>query len=111
MAAHAAQAGNPLSRSLPDSRMAKFLPMNHYRTSSPPRGPIAPDGAYDYLAHGRMIGGFALVAFPAQYGVSGVMTFMVNHDGIVYQKDLGPNTATIARAMKHFNPDASWKKV
>jgi hypothetical protein len=74
------------------------------------QGPDAPDGAYDYRAHGRMIGGFALVAFPAQYGASGVMTFIINHEGIVYQKDLGPNTATIARGMKRFNPDASWKK-
>lgn len=75
------------------------------------QGPDAPDGAYDYLAHGRMIGGFALVAFPAQYGVSGVMTFIVNHAGVVYQKDLGPNSAGLARAMKTFNPDATWKKV
>jgi hypothetical protein len=75
------------------------------------QGSDAPGGAYSYLAHGRMIGGFALVAFPAQYGVSGVMTFAVNHDGIVYQKDLGPDTAAVARAMKQFNPDGSWKKV
>ena len=74
------------------------------------QGPDAPDGAYDYVAHGRMIGGFALVAFPAQYGVSGVMTFIVNHEGVVYQKDLGPNTAAIARGIKLFNPDGSWKK-
>jgi hypothetical protein len=57
-----------------------------------------------------MIGGFALVAYPAEYGVSGVMTFMVSHDGVVYQKDLGPNSAAIARAMKQFNPDGTWKK-
>jgi hypothetical protein len=74
------------------------------------QGPDARDGAYDYMAHGRMIGGFALVAFPAQWGISGVMTFIVNHEGIVYQKDLGPNTGAIARAMKRFNPDTSWKK-
>ncbi len=75
------------------------------------QGKDAPGGAYDYLAHGRLIGGFALVAYPAQYGVSGVMTFMVNHDGVVYQKDLGPNSAAIARAMRQFNPDSTWKKV
>jgi hypothetical protein len=74
------------------------------------QGADALDGAYDYLAHGRMIGGFALVAFPAQYGVSGVMTFIVNHGGVVYQKDLGPNTAAIARGLRLFNPDGSWKK-
>lgn len=75
------------------------------------QGKDAPGGPYDYLAHGRMIGGFALVAYPAQYGVSGVMTFIVNHEGVVYQKDLGPNSAAIARAMKEFNPDSTWKKV
>jgi DUF2950 family protein len=75
------------------------------------QGKDAPGGAYDYLAHGRMIGGFALVAHPARYGVSGVMTFIVNQDGVVYQKDLGPNSAAIARAMKEFNPDSTWKKV
>ena len=75
------------------------------------QGKDAPGGAYDYLAHGSMIGGFALVAHPAQYGVSGVMTFIVNQDGVVYQKDLGPNTAAIARTMKAFNPDSTWTKV
>jgi hypothetical protein len=74
------------------------------------QGKDAAGGAYDYLAHGTMMGGFALVAYPAQYGVSGVMTFIVNHDGIVYQKDLGPKSAAIARRMKTFNPDSSWKK-
>ena len=54
-----------------------------------------------------MIGGFALVAYPAEYGSSGVMTFLVNHDGVVFQKDLGPNTAAIAKAMKTFNPDST----
>jgi hypothetical protein len=55
-----------------------------------------------------MIAGFGLVAFPAQYGVSGVMTFIVNHDGVVYQKDLGSATATAATGMRRFNPDQSW---
>jgi len=58
-----------------------------------------------------MIGGFALVAFPDEYAVSGVKTFIVNHKGIVYQKDLGPNTATIARQMTRFNPDKTRKPV
>jgi hypothetical protein len=74
------------------------------------QGPAAPDGAYDYIARGHMIGGFALVAFPAQYGVSGVMTFIVNQDGVVYQKDLGPSTRSRAFAMRTFNPDPSWTK-
>ena len=74
------------------------------------QGPAASDGAYDYVAHGHMIGGFALVAYPAQYGNSGVMTFIVNHEGVVYEKDLGPDTAAVARAMKLYNPDSTWKK-
>jgi len=75
------------------------------------QGKDAPGGAYSYFAKGQMMGGFALVAYPAQWGVSGVMTFIVNQDGVVYQKDLGPNSAAIARAMKEFNPDSTWKKV
>ena len=58
-----------------------------------------------------MIGGFALVASPARWGVSGVMTFLVNHDGVVFEKNLGPKTAEIARQMKSFNPDQTWKHV
>jgi len=74
------------------------------------QGADAPGGEYDYVVRGRMIGGFALVAFPAQYGASGVMTFLVNHDGVVYQKDLGPKTRALAQAMKKFNPDSTWTK-
>jgi Protein of unknown function (DUF2950) len=72
------------------------------------QGPDAPGGAYDFVVRGHMIGGFALVAFPASYGVSGIMTFIVNQDGIVYQKDLGPKTAQVANAMKSYNPDQTW---
>ncbi len=75
------------------------------------QGKNAPGGAYDYVVKGRMIGGFGMVAYPANYGVSGVMTFVVNHDGIVYEKNLGKDTAKIAQAMKLFNPDKTWKKV
>lgn len=74
------------------------------------QGKDAPGGARSYLAHGRMIGGFALVAYPAIYGNSGIMTFIVNNDGVVYEKDLGPNTAALAKAMKSYNPDSTWKK-
>jgi hypothetical protein len=74
------------------------------------QGPDAPGGAYDFVVKGHMIGGFALVAYPATYAVSGITTFMVSHDGIVYQKDLGPNTAQIANAMKTYNPDKTWTK-
>jgi hypothetical protein len=73
------------------------------------QGRDARGGAYSYLAQGRMIGGFALVAWPAAYGNTGVMTFVVNQDGVVYQKDLGPGTAAAAAKITVFNPDKSWK--
>jgi hypothetical protein len=73
------------------------------------QGPDAGDGERDYVVHGLMIGGFALVAWPAEYGVSGIMSFIVNQDGAVYEKDLGPQTATLAKAMTKFNPDKSWR--
>ena len=75
------------------------------------QGDNAPGGAYDYIANGQMIGGFALVASPAQYDVSGVMTFIVNQDGTVYEKDLGPNTSKIAEKIMRFDPDSSWQKL
>ena len=77
----------------------------------PRQGPHAPDGAYDYVVRGHMIGGFALLAYPARYGASGVMTFIVNHDGVVYQKDLGPATARAATTIQSFDPDTTWKRV
>jgi hypothetical protein len=75
------------------------------------QGPDAPGGAYDYVVDGKMIGGVAMVAYPAEYGVSGVMTFIVSHDGVVYQRDLGPETQSIASAMTAFNPDIMWERV
>ena len=75
------------------------------------QGKAARDGAYSYLADGHMIGGFALVAFPAKYGNSGIMTFIVNQDGTIYQRNLGPDTANLAGAMQSFDPDSSWQKV
>jgi hypothetical protein len=75
------------------------------------QGPHAAGGAFNYLVGDKMLGGFALVAYPATYGNSGVMTFIVNHDGGVYQKDLGPSTEQIASAMQIFDPDETWKKV
>jgi hypothetical protein len=70
------------------------------------QGPHVPDGARASIVQGTMRGGFALVAYPAQYAVSGVMTFIVSQDGIVYQKDLGATTAKIARAMRVYDPDS-----
>jgi len=70
----------------------------------------APGGAYDYFVKGKMIGGFAVIAYPARYGASGIMSFIVNHDGVVYENDLGKDTVAIASKMTTFNPDASWKR-
>jgi hypothetical protein len=75
------------------------------------QGPDAEGGAADYVVNGKMIGGFALIAFPAEYGVSGIETFLVNHRGKVYEKDLGANTGVSARQTLRFNPDKSWKVV
>jgi hypothetical protein len=75
------------------------------------QGPAADGGAVNYVVKGEMIGGFALVAWPAEYGVSGVKTFIVNHHGVVYEKDLGPTTGIVARQMTQFNPDKGWQVV
>jgi Protein of unknown function (DUF2950) len=75
------------------------------------QGASAPGGALDYVVRGRMIGGYALVAYPAEYGNSGVMTFVVNHRGTVFEKDLGPNTTRITGGMTAFNPDTTWQRV
>ena len=75
------------------------------------QGSDAPGGALNYVVNGKMIGGFALIAYPAEYGNSGVMTFMVNHSGTVYQKDLGRWSYVHAERMQLFDPDQTWKKV
>ena len=75
------------------------------------QGAHVPGGRYSYVINGNMIAGFALVAFPAEYGNTGVMTFLVSHHGKVYQKDLGPRTAEIVKAMQEYNPDATWTEV
>lgn len=75
------------------------------------QGSDAPGGALNYVIKGKMIGGFGLIAWPAEYGNSGVMTFLVNHGGTVYQKDLGTRTEFIAQRITLFDPDQTWKKV
>ena len=75
------------------------------------QGKNAPGGAFDYVVRGRMIGGFAVVAWPVRYGDTGVMTFMVSHDGAVYEKDLGPGTASRAGGLTRFDPDSGWRRV
>jgi len=91
-----------------DSRPSPYH--GYYYRMLTAQGENAPGGAYDYVVKGKMLGGFALVAYPAQYGASGIMTFMVNHDGIVYEKDLGESTEKEAQAMTRFNPDSTWQK-
>jgi len=75
------------------------------------QGAGAEGGAFDYVVDGRMIGGFGLVAYPAEYGNSGITTFMVNHDGVVFQKDLGPETEERASEIETFAPDETWTKI
>jgi len=75
------------------------------------QGKNANGGAYDYRIKGRMSGGFALIAWPAQFGKTGIMSFMVNHDGVVFQKNLGPGGDAVARSMQRFDHDASWQAV
>jgi hypothetical protein len=81
----------------------------HYRILTA-QGSHATGGAYDYLVGDKLLGGFAVIAYPASYGVSGVATFLVNHDGVVFEKDLGPKTPSIATSMKRFDPDTTWRK-
>jgi hypothetical protein len=73
------------------------------------QGPAAPLGQIDFVIHGAMLGGFALAAAPAGYRITGVKTFIVSHDGIVYEKDLGPDTLTVFKAMQRYNPDKTWR--
>lgn len=73
------------------------------------QGGNVPGGSYDYVINGNLIAGFALLAWPEDYRSSGVMSFLVSHHGRIYQKDLGPQTASIAEAMEVLNPDESWK--
>jgi hypothetical protein len=75
------------------------------------QGPAAKGGARSYVVNGEMSGGFGLIAYPADYGQGGIMTFMVNQDGEVYQKDLGEETVNVAAGMTEYNPDATWTAV
>jgi len=74
------------------------------------QGMSAPGGSYKYVINGHMVAGFALVAWPAEYGVSGVTTFVVNQNGMVYEKDLGPKTEAVAKTMTLYNPDRTWRR-
>jgi Protein of unknown function (DUF2950) len=75
------------------------------------QGPEAKGGAKSYVVNGKMSGGFAVLAYPAQYGDSGIMTFIINQNGVAFEKDLGKTTDTVAGTITEFNPDKSWKPV
>jgi hypothetical protein len=94
------------------SAAGKLVPYHgYYFRILTAQGPDAEGGAVNYVVKGEMIGGFALVAWPAEYAVSGVHTLIVNHKGVIYEKDLGPGTSALARRMAAFNPDKSWRAV
>ncbi len=103
--------GEPIARALAEGYTLTSPSAYHgyYFKILKGQGPAARLGQLDYVIQGVMIGGFAMVAVPAQYKVSGVMTFIVNNDGIVYQKDLGPESLNIVKAMDRYNPDKSWR--
>jgi len=103
--------GETIAKALAEGYTSKADPYHGYFFKVLKRqGPAAPLGEMDYVVNGAMIGGFALVAWPAEHRVTGVKTFMVNHDGIVYQKDLGPETAKIASSITSYNPDKTWHR-
>jgi hypothetical protein len=101
--------GDEIAKLLAEGYTNKADPVDgYYFRSLTAQGPAARLGARDYIVNGMMIGGFAAVAWPAKYGVTGVQTLIVNNDGVVYEKDLGDDTQKIASAMKEFNPDEGW---
>ncbi len=104
--------GEPIALAIEHGYSSKYEPYHgYYFKILKGQGPAAPLGKLDFVVEGAMIGGFALIAAPAQYRITGVKTFMVSHDGVVYQKDLGPNTLEIARKIERFNPDKTWSPV
>jgi len=101
----------PLSTRAREQGYANFEPYHgYYYKILTAQGADNPGGAYSYIVRGKMIGGFALVAYPARWGASGVMTFICNHQGVVYEKNLGKGTVVIAERMTRYNPDDSWTK-
>jgi Protein of unknown function (DUF2950) len=101
--------GDEIAKLLAEGYTSKGEPVNgYYFRTLTAQGSNARLGARNYIVNGAMIGGFAAIAWPAKYGSSGIQTFLVNNDGDVYQKDLGPQTGTIAPGMKTFNPDKTW---
>lgn len=109
--APAGPVSEPIAKAIAEGYTTKDAPYHgYYFKILKGQGPAAPLGRLDYVIQGAMIGGFALLAAPAQYRVTGVKTFMVSHDGIVYEKDLGPDSLKIAGQMDVYNPDKSWRR-
>ena len=103
--------GETIAKAIEEGYTSKSGPYHgYYLRTLKGQGPAAPLGQLDYVVNGVMIGGFALVAWPAEYRVTGVQTFIVSYDGIVYQKDLGPDTPKIASEMDRYNPDKTWHR-
>lgn len=103
--------GETIAKAIEEGYSSKSEPYHgYYFKTLKGQGPAAPLGQLDYVTDGVMIGGFALVAWPAEYRVTGVQTFIVSYDGIVYQKDLGTNTAKLASTMERYNPDKTWHR-
>ncbi len=104
--------GEPIARAIAQGYTSRTEPYHGYFFKVlKGQGPAAPLGQMDFIVKGAMIGGFALVAAPAKYGITGVKTFIVSHDGVVYERDLGPDTLTTFKGMSVFNPDRSWRPV
>ena len=104
--------GEGIARAIAEGYTDRYEPFHGYFFKVlKGQGPAAPLGEIDFVVNGAMIGGFALVAAPAEYGVTGVKTFIVSHGGIIYEKDLGPETLDQFRAMELFNPDSTWTPV
>jgi hypothetical protein len=104
--------GEELAQSIAEGYSKKSEPLHgYYFKVLKGQGPAAPLGKMDFVVKGAMIGGFALAAAPSDYRVTGVMTFIVSHDGIVYQKDLGPKTLELFQKMERYNPDKTWAPV
>ena len=96
----------PMLKEVDTSTVSSYYGYNYRMLTS--QGTAAPGGAYDYVINGNMIAGFAAIAVPTKYGHTGIMTFIVNRYGVVYQKDLGENSVEAARAITSYNPDSSW---
>jgi hypothetical protein len=104
--------GEAIAQAIDEGYSSKTQPYHgYYFKILKGQGPTAPLGALDYVVKGMMIGGFALVAAPAEYEVTGVKSFIVSHDGVVFEKDLGPKTLEAFNKMELFDPDPSWSPV